>query len=208
MWGAMLARSAVTAASSWHPACWLLLTLLLAGCVSLTPDGQPEAMPNAIQSADHWRMKGKLAIRHEGKSRTVSLDWQQSNDQSRILLKGPLGAELAEIKADPTGIEIDLGDGPEPYANTYPRAHPMSDLPWGNLSYWVRGLTGPENQLLPDAFNTGQWQVATLRRNAQGQPTLMTFTHPDISLRLKVKSLQPQKVKSLQPQKAKSLKPL
>ena len=184
---------------------WLLLSLL-AGCTSMTPKdtAKPEIAPQEEEpQLDNWRMQGKLSIRHEGKSRNVSLDWQQTDDQSRIILRGPLGGQQAAIKADSTGIVVDLGDGPVRYpldastpsndkdlkmTNTF-QVNLIHDLPWNNLRYWVLGLTGPEGQPLPSSFNTGQWQVATLRLNHEGCPELMTFTHPSLTLRLKIKSL-------------------
>lgn len=160
----------------------LVLIFLVTGCSAPSIVQQPEDR--------YWHLEGKLSVRFEGKSRVVSLDWRQTGDSSDIQLTGPLGSGKVLLSVRDDEIWLDEGEGPQRVEPSQALTLTDSglDLPWQDLSYWVRGLVGPSGQRLPESFEQGSWRISILRRSPDG-PELMTFEHPDIDLRLRVKSL-------------------
>lgn len=118
------------------------------------------------------------------------MDWLQEGDTSQIQLNGPLGSGQASVSVDPDEIWLDTGEGPrrvDPGQEMFAGDTGLA-LPWRDISYWVRGQTGPSGEPLPMRFEQGLWRVSILRNGPDG-PELMAFEHPDIALRLRVKSL-------------------
>ena len=160
----------------------ILLILLVAGCATVKDAPPP--------SDRFWQMKGKLSVSFDGKTRVVSMDWRQSGDTSAIALQGPFGSGEANLSVTEDEIWVDTGDGarrfgPDQLIQLDDRS---LDLPWHNLSYWVRGKKGPSGERISAEFEYGEWRIRIIRENAEG-PELMAFEHPEIALRLRVQSL-------------------
>ena len=161
---------------------WLSALLLVAGCVTHT-DTRPIA-------DRFWQMTGKLSVSYQGKTRVVAVDWRQKGNDSEITLKGPFNSGRADVVVHADAVWVDLGDGPQRLSTGElirlgDRSLP---LPWRALSYWIRGRTGPDGDVLPDRYEQGDWRILTLRRGPDG-PELMAFEHPDIDLRLRIQGL-------------------
>lgn len=158
------------------------LILLVAGCST--------TIEAPVLQERYWQMKGKLSVSYEGKTHVVSVDWRQSGDDSEVTLNGPFGSGQADVVVRMNEVWIDTGEGPQRLnSNELLQIEGTSlYLPWRKLSYWIRGLTGPSGEALPQEYEQGLWQITTIRRNADG-PELIAFRHPDIALRLRVQSL-------------------
>ena len=82
----------------------LVFTLFLVGCVS-TPDA-----PVADASEDgNWRARGKFSFKSPERKQSGNFDWQQSGDQYKVRLFGPLGLGAVSISGDDTAVTIEKG---------------------------------------------------------------------------------------------------
>ena len=157
----------------------LALLTLLASCA--TPHD-----PADLDLMD-WSLGGKLSIQEGGRSRVVTIDWQQSGDSSDIRLKGPLGIGDVHIRTIGNELVIDTGNS----SQVYPLDQDLVikgdsfRLPWKRLAYWVQGLQGPGMTPIEGLFLQDDWSVSILDTDNSG-PVLIVLSHPEVRLRLKV----------------------
>lgn len=130
---------------------WLgLVPLLLAACVALPPQAEPEptastamlAAQQRLAPLRHFSAEGRFALRHESGSAAGRFNWQRSEDNDTILLSDPLGRGIAEI----------VGHGDETLLTTADqRQYRAADadtlvsqalgypLPVAGLAHWLTG---------------------------------------------------------------------
>ena len=157
--------------------CLVLAALFLLGGCAVKPP---------VVDQDEWVLTGKLSLRHSGESQIANIDWRYSAGVSNIDLSGVLGLGRVRIVADASQIRVLAGGeehlfSPGEQLEVDGRSY---RLPWHNLAYWVRGqqMTG---EPLPEEFQTGDWTVRMLEDAPDG-PRLLTLSHPDIELRLRI----------------------
>ena len=166
----------------------LVLLCLLASCAT-------SHLPIDLHLT-YWRFDGKLSIQGGGRSRVVKIDWLQRGDSSDIHLNGPLGIGDVHIWATSNQLVIDTGGN----AQAFPLDQdPVIEgnffrLPWELLSYWVQGLQGPNMEPIEGTFFQDNWSVSILDSNNNG-PIMIVLHHPEVRLRLKVRSWQRGRVK-------------
>jgi outer membrane biogenesis lipoprotein LolB len=161
----------------------LALLCLLASC----------ATSRAPVDLDHgyWRLNGKLSIQDSDRSRVVKIDWQQRGDSSDIHLAGPLGIGDVGIRVVDNQLVINTGGKSQVYPidqNLIIEGDSFR-LPWKRLAYWVQGLQGPELAPIEGTFFQDNWSVSILDADNTG-PILIVLYHPDVRLRLKVRTWQ------------------
>lgn len=164
------------------PLSFLLILLLLLGSCSNVPQSDASAQ---------WSFNGKLSVRTSTTSRILSLTWTQYANTSEIVLKGPLGIKVADISADDDGFTVVSGDQSRYFSHSQALEFPdigAIRLPWRSLARWVRG-EGPTG-LVGAHADSGEmaatsWAVQVLKSDTDG-PSLMTFEHPQIRLRLSI----------------------
>lgn len=122
----------------------LSLIILLSGC------GQQPRTVSTIQSTspipDHWVINAKLGIRSTRHNGSVTLHWQQQQQQYHIRISGPLGQGSGVLSGDRHFITLQRTN-----KNTLHSANPEKLieksfgwlLPLQHLNYWIRGLPSP-----------------------------------------------------------------
>ncbi len=159
--------------------CRALLVAILAGLLSACT-----TLPDKPIDDRHWTMQGKLSARIDGRTRIVSIDWLQSSDESNIVLSGPFGSGAVKLRVSPDGAWADEGEGEVRLDDLLAAEMSVQDLPWQQLSYWVRGIDA-SGRPLPTPFESGFWVMEILKKDENG-PVLMTFTRDEFAVRLKV----------------------
>jgi outer membrane lipoprotein LolB len=111
-----------------------------------------------------WQLSGRLAIKDERRSATLSIEWQHVEQQQKIRLSGPLGQGATEIRFDNQNIFIDRGNGQllelDSIKNTLQQQLGF-DIPIQALSYWVTGTFFPDTELIEctDGFEQFGWKI-------------------------------------------------
>jgi outer membrane lipoprotein LolB len=114
-----------------------------------------------VAQLQQWTIKGKLGVRAPRENGSANLLWQQQSAQNyRIHLSGPLGAGATVITGSPGSVSLQRGNE-APLQAVNPAQLTFETLGWPlpitEMFYWVRGLpapgTAPQNQ----------------QQNAQGQ---------------------------------------
>jgi outer membrane lipoprotein LolB len=95
----------------------------------------------------HWELKGRLAVRTEGRSDSASLIWKRNGIEQEIRLFGPFGGGRVRISKSIGGAVLHDGTGQEFHGLTVEEALYRGVawyVPFTALGYWVRGLPLPE----------------------------------------------------------------
>ena len=139
--------------ASKHLKLWLIM-LLLTGC-----SGWDQREPASISWQTHsehlkllqqWTANGKMAVRTENTSESVSFIWQQDNQNTYVQLSGPLGMGATTIHSDGQTLEIHQGDEHRTIDISNPDAIVLNtgwDLPLQALSYWLKGIPAPASKV-------------------------------------------------------------
>ena len=161
----------------------MVFLCLLASCATSHAPINPDL--------NYWGFDGKLSIQGSGRSRVVKIDWQQRGDYSDIHLHGPLGIGDVHIRVIGSTLVIGADGNSRVYSlDQDPVIEGVSfRLPWKHLAYWVLGLQGPKMEPIEGAFLQGNWSVSSLEVDNTG-PILIELHHPEVRLRLKVRSWQ------------------
>ena len=133
--------------------------------------------PNISYSAppDQWRLIGKLGVRTEADSGSVTIDWQQRGDAYTIRINGPLGQGNLRVEGNSQSITLQQ-PGRQPVASTTPELLLRETLGWfvpiDNLRYWVQGIPSSDDvihrpvydeQGMLVAFEQADWSVSISR---------------------------------------------
>ena len=146
----------------------IFLIVVLGGC-SVTPE-QPDvplkqrqslwaSRNHQLQQIDHWQMIGRLGLRMGEQSGSMSVEWQQNNNDYVVYLDGPLGKSLARIERNQQGVQVEADgkryQGQTPESLLY--AITGWQLPVSYLRYWVQGRPVPgDNDNTVTLDNRGQ----------------------------------------------------
>ena len=149
-----------------YPACLLFCCLLavITGCsqqLSMTKTNEP--YPSGIDHSlvdssppDHWRIEGKLGVRTEADSGSVTVDWRQREDRYGIHVSGPFGRGSTRIEGDTTFIVIEQAGEPAITSAT-PERLLQQKLGWfvpiNDLRYWVQGLSSSGKAVTRPTYN-------------------------------------------------------
>lgn len=127
--------------------------LLLLGLMLLSACSQYGTQPSAISPLSNkplpekWQIKGKLGVRSTAGNGSLSLNWQQNNNDYIIYTQAPLGQGAATLAGDDTRIVITEA-GKAPVTSIAPRQLVQEtfgwDLPINGFKYWVKGIPNPE----------------------------------------------------------------
>jgi len=107
---------------------------------------------------EQWQIKGKLGVRSDSGNGSLSVNWQQNQDNYSIYTQAALGQGAATLEGNSTRLIIsEAGKGSvtsfEPnqlVEETFGWKIPITDL-----KYWVRGIPNPEQ-----ASATAQYDAA------------------------------------------------
>ena len=184
----------------------LAVILSLSGCVS-GPRPAPPATSGAqhltaLQAADHFELRGRLAASNGQDGFSAGLRWQQEYGEASIDLSAPLGFGAAHIEQSRNTLMVTTSKGVtlnNAAASDQLRAILGFDPPWTSLRYWMLGASDPASsaQQSFDAqqrllqLQQGGWQVDYAQYILVGQlwlPQRVTLTHQSLRLRVAVDS--------------------
>ena len=146
-------------------------TLLLIGCQNL--DSKP---------AD-WLLKGRVIVKTTDRADRLSIRWRQFNDDSEILLTGPLGASIARISAEDNRYILERPKTTPVYAGSLDELVGLAiglDLPFSVIIPVLSGETR--------TTTVEEWRVAGRNYNEQNRPMLVEASGPGTNIRLIVQS--------------------
>ena len=125
----------------------ICIGLLLASCADqpkrTSNDTSWQNRATQLKALTHWKASGKLALRTQDKSESASLQWEQSDNVTQIVLSGPLGLSATSIQSDQSSLTIEQGGQTQHYDISAGTTHTAWDLPVQALPYWILGLPAP-----------------------------------------------------------------
>lgn len=147
-----------------------------------------------VQADDAFSLTGRISIRHQETAYHGTLSWQHSLNSDELVLAGPLGQGMAELRRTGKGAVLLLSDNERHEAETLDELAGQlfgAPLPIAMLPDWIRGtapdahldeLQRPRRLVLPD------WTVEWLRYDENGRPLLLSLESPEVGVRLRIDS--------------------
>lgn len=188
-----------------------ILVLLLASCTTTDTlvDRNWQAHQTLAANIDDWTLQGRLNIRQANNSDTVSINWQQTQQNFEINLSGALGIGATMITGNENFISLQQGSEAPVIVNNLSelsRDYLGYEFPAEALLFWIRGIPAPnrpaslelnDNQLLArlsqqDAQGN-TWQLEYDRyqdHNSLSLPGRIRMEHPDYRLTFIIQSWQ------------------
>ncbi|MDG2090593.1 MAG: lipoprotein insertase outer membrane protein LolB [Gammaproteobacteria bacterium] len=189
----------------------LIFSLLLASCTTSNTliDREWQVHQTLITNTSYWTLQGRLNIRQANNSDTVSINWQQMQQDFEINLSGALGIGATMISGNQNSIRLQQGnDRPIEAANMneLSRDYLGYEFPAEALHYWVRGIPSPDSPATME-FDDKQLLASLTQRDAQGNnwqleydryqdseglslPGRIRMSHPDYLLTFIIQSWQ------------------
>lgn len=180
----------------------IMLTLVwLTGCAykaEQAPAGSWQAQQNTLTQLQNWQLSAKLGIVTPDERGSLSLFWQQDNQDYRMNLTNVVGKRIFDLSR--TGQRVQLTDSK---GQVHHAAHARDlvqqltgwDLPVEQLAYWIKGLPGEGDQVTydehqrPKAITAHGWELEYLGyTQIQGLwlPSRLNLSHQDTQLRLAI----------------------
>lgn len=194
---------------------WILLSafaLELSSCATVpapeTPKNEPLTWHTRTQSLSditRWDIKALVAIRTDKDAESISLRWQQNNQNYTINLFGPLGTNAYVLSGQPGKVELINPKGKKFYADSPESLFAQQTgwhLPVSHLKYWVRGLPAPGSIDFKQfdsfhhlsALRQDGWQIQFLRYTSLHQvdlPSKIFLNNPDIHVKIIISQWRP-----------------
>ena len=122
----------------------LVLAAMLAGC-AVTPVA-PIVAPDPDKLPAAWAATGRMALAANGEGGSGSFTWQQRSAEATLSLRGPFGAGAIEVVTDGRTLAVTDGEGRhlgDERAQAILRQRLGTDLPLGELRFWMLGVAAP-----------------------------------------------------------------
>lgn len=124
--------------------------VVLAGCrtAPVTAPAAPswDTRRPALQSREHFQLKGRVAVAAGTQGFDARLRWAQDGDHAQLALEGPLGAGAVHIDATGSDLDITTASGTRltsDAAHSELDARLGFDPPLASLRYWILGVPNP-----------------------------------------------------------------
>jgi len=134
----------------------LLGVLLLGACSQYSTQEIPASTVSDKPIPTQWQIKGKLGIRSEVGNGSLSLNWQQDDDEYIIYTQAPLGQGAATLQGNSNRIVITQSNK-TPVTSFAPRLLVQEtfgwDLPINGLKYWVKGTASPDSPIIQEEYD-------------------------------------------------------
>ncbi|MEW4365572.1 lipoprotein insertase outer membrane protein LolB [Aliikangiella maris] len=180
------------------------LIMTLGGCQT-APTKISGQIPSTLADIHYWDLKARVAIKTAEDSVTATLDWKKRADDFNFHLYGTFGVTYAQLSQQGYQAKLELPDDQTFYHQNAQQLLYQSlgwDFPIEALSYWVKGQPSNLSGELVTRDNSGQlsliyfndWQVSFQNfQDFQGQilPKIIKATHPQMSMKVVLKSWQP-----------------
>lgn len=141
--------------SAWRGALVAAVLLVQACATAPVPTADPEAERQYLQRldrlsvADHWTVRGRLAVRDGADGGSGSLSWRSSPSFTQLDFHAALGRGAWRLVALPGQAVLTLADGEEHRAGSVDRLV-RNRLGWhvpvAELAWWIRGLAAPQGR--------------------------------------------------------------
>lgn len=131
---------------------FVLIILLLAGCVNITPYQKPEktidwqSREKQLKDLSSWQSQGSFGIIYRERSDIANFNWIQNGEKYFINIYGPLHISGAQIIGEPGSVvlkesehEFVTADNPESLV----KKEFGWLLPVSNLRYWILAIPAP-----------------------------------------------------------------
>ena len=93
-----------------------------------------------------WELSGRLNVRQQNTSDTVSINWQQQEQNFEIRFSGTLGLGAVQVHGSPDEVVVEKAGAETvvlPDLQALTRNYLGYDFPAAQLLYWVRGIPAP-----------------------------------------------------------------
>jgi len=142
----------------------LVAVLSLTGCAAFQP--QPEPSSDEATHQQHlasvadikaFSLQGRIGVQTEGRGFSGSTRWQHASARDNIALFSPMGGQVANIEANPSGVVLVDSDGKSYHAQdaeTLTQKTLGWQLPMKGLPDWVLGRPAP------GAVDDARWDQA------------------------------------------------
>ncbi|HEX6998316.1 MAG TPA: lipoprotein insertase outer membrane protein LolB [Gammaproteobacteria bacterium] len=132
--------------------------LALGGCRTMPVGGDGlslDARRERLEAVEAWEMRGRLAVDTGERAFQGSFQWQQNRDALELVVRGPLGGGVLQVRGSADGLTLTSG------GETRSLADPEADLsallgwwlPVTSLPAWLVGLPDPAHRA---ATRTGE----------------------------------------------------
>lgn len=138
------------------PPLLLLASLFISACSQQATRPTPVTLQTGTAIPDVWNITAKLGIRNGDDSGSVTLYWQQQQNQYQIRIAGPLGQGNGLLSGNEDTIVIERPSKKTLYSNKPAQLIKDTfgwDLPVQDLNYWVRGLSSPFLEAAEQNYN-------------------------------------------------------
>jgi outer membrane lipoprotein LolB len=142
-----------------------------------------------------FTLSGRISIRQHENAYHGTLGWQHSAARDELVLTGPLGQGVAELKRDAGGVVLHMTNGERYEADTLDALAARffgAPVPIAALPDWIRGIASNEAQLdeqkRPVRLVLPDWTVEWVRYGDDGRPQLLTLESEEVGVRLRIDS--------------------
>ena len=149
----------------------LIAVFVLSACSGFStqsPPGDVKApVAQTLEELQVWTAKGKASLRNNNAAESVSLIWDQNQNEANIVLSGPLGAGATQIYSDGEILTINRNGSQDTIDISSPEAIVSNtgwDLPLQALPYWLKGLPAPELKVQGSRRDATSGSLTALRQ--------------------------------------------
>ncbi|MFD1007052.1 MULTISPECIES: lipoprotein insertase outer membrane protein LolB [Oceanisphaera] len=179
----------------------ILALLWLSGCAykaEEAPAGSWLAQKNSLEQLQDWQLSAKLGIITAEERGSLSLFWRQNSDDYRMNLTNVVGKRVFDLSRSGNKVALIDSKGQQHQATD---ARELVwrltgwDLPVEQLSYWIKGLPGADDQVTydehgrPQTINAHGWQLRYFgytQIDGLWLPSRLDLTHKETKLRLAI----------------------
>ncbi|MES2624943.1 MAG: lipoprotein insertase outer membrane protein LolB [Pseudomonadota bacterium] len=100
----------------------------------------------SVLALSDWELSGRLNVRQQNTSDTVSINWQQQDQNFEIRFSGTLGLGAVQVHGSPDEVVVEKASADPvvlPDLQALTQNYLGYDFPAAQLLYWVRGVPAP-----------------------------------------------------------------
>jgi outer membrane lipoprotein LolB len=173
-----------------------LAALGLAACGTVGPATRPRTVFTPLPDAP-FVVAGRLSARYGGEGVAANVRWEHDPYVDELLVASPIGATLARLVGQASGVRLELPDGRAAEAPDWESLTTRIlgvPLPVRGLAWWIRGSPSPDSAFTAEADAAGRlevlrqdgWEIVYAYREGEPRPQRLTLTYPGVEVRLVV----------------------
>lgn len=125
----------------------------------------------SVLALSNWQLSGRLNVRQQNASDTVSINWQQQEQNFEIRFSGTLGLGAVQVHGSPDEVVVEKAGAETvvlPDLQALTRNYLGYDFPAAQLLFWVRGIPAPAN-MITTSLNTDLMLEKLVQTDATGR---------------------------------------